>query len=288
MAYRFVLEVPEADRQAAEVVVGSVPETQILVSRLSFAEGVDRPFAALTVASEHVRVVEAIYRWMKSGGSPQSRIVLLNGQRLALADYTVDDAVAAVRTDQPWGERTVPRIGDHTQEKVVIDPSRAPAVEQVTAPASVNIEQVNLISINVMDLRRAEEFYREFFGLQVVARANYDADGKYRMLPDDYDWERAIVTETLADESFVRNGDLILGLHRVGVGARLDRTNIDRISIQLDADSYRRIKAKVLVNSFEFLGETQASFKFRDPMGIPWEITMAGLLPHVLKDALGS
>ncbi len=288
MAYRFVLEVPEAYRRPAEIVVGSVPDTQILVTRLSFADGVDEPFAALAIACEHVRVVDAIYRWMKSEGSPRSRIVLLNGQRLALAEHSVDDVVAAIRTDQPWGERNIPHIGDHIEEKVVIDPSANQEVAQTTATPSVTIEKVNMITINAMDLRRAEEFYREFFGMEIVARATFDADGKYQMLSDDYDWERALVTETLADETFMRNGDLILGVRRVGVGARLGRTTIDSISVQLDAESYRRLKAKVLVNSFELLGESQSSFKFRDPMGVPWEITLAGLMPKVLKDALGS
>ncbi|MGD9710843.1 MAG: VOC family protein [Thermomicrobiales bacterium] len=289
MAYRFVLEVPEADRKPAEAVVGAVPDTQILVSRLSFAEGFDRPYAALTIASEQVRVVQAIVDWMRIDGKTDARIVLLDGQRIPLAARNVDDIVAEIRTTQPWGDRAVPRIGDHTEEKIVTHSSHAPDVAIATPAANaITIENVNLLSVNVMDLRKAEEFYREFFGLQVVGRATYDADGKYRMLADDYDWDRAIVTETVADESFVRNGDLILGLHRVGSGARLERTNIDRISIQVDGDSYRRIKAKVLVNSLELLGETQASFKFRDPFGVPWEVALPGLLPQVLQSSLGS
>ena len=220
MAYRFVLEVPEEDRKSAEVIVGAVPDTQIVVSRLSFAEGVDRPYAALTIASEQVRVIEVVYDWMRQDGKTDVRVVLLDGQRLPLADFTSDQIVAEIRTGQPWGIRTVPRIGDHTEEKVVIDPSQAQASSTAVASQNaVTIEQVNLLSINVADLRKAEEFYREFFGLQIVGRAAYDADGKYRMLGDDYDWERAIVTETMADETFVRNGHLILGLHRVGSGS---------------------------------------------------------------------
>ncbi|MEZ4499327.1 MAG: VOC family protein [Thermomicrobiales bacterium] len=288
MAYRFVLEVPAEDRKEAEVIVGAVPETQIVVTRLTYTDGVDNPYAALTIASEHVRVVGSIYNWMRNDRKTDARIVLLNGQRMSLIDRSAEEIVAAIRTDQPWGERTIPRIGDHTEEKTMIDPAKAQGDAGLAAAPAVTIEHVNLISVNVMNLRKAEEFYREFFGLQVVGRANYDQDGKYRMLGGDYDWERAIVTETVADESFVRNGDLILGLRRVGTGARLDRSNIDRISIQVDADSYRRLKAKVLVSSLELQGESQASFRFRDPFGVPWEIAMAGLLPDILKQSLGA
>ncbi|MCC6943051.1 MAG: VOC family protein [Thermomicrobiales bacterium] len=288
MAYRFVLEVPEADRKEAEVIVGAAPETQIVVSRLTYSDGVDNPYAALTIAAENVRVVGDIYGWMRNDRKQDARIVLLNGQRLSLLDRTPDDVVALIRTDQPWGERTVPRIGDHTEEKVMSDATQVENAVATAAPPAVEIEQVNLVSINVMDLRKAEAFYREFFGLEVIGRAHYDHDGKYRLLGGDYDWDRAIATETVADESFVRNGELILGLRRVGTGARLDRTNIDRISIQVDAASYRRLKAKVLVNSLELLGESQASFRFRDPFGGPWEITLAGLLPDILKRSLGA
>ena len=114
-----------------------------------------------------------------------------------------------------------------------------------------------------------------------------DEDGKYRILPETYDWEQAIVTESEADDSYLRNGDLTLGLHRVGLGARLERGVFDRISIQVDGASYRRIKAKVLVNSLELLRESQASFIFRDPFGAPWEISLPGLLPDVLRESLG-
>ena len=287
VAYRFVLEVPEAQRKFAEVIVGAVPDTQIVVSRLSFAEGVDKPYAALTIASEHVRVIETVYDWMRQDGISDVRVVLLDGQRIPLANVAQEEVVAEIRTDQPWGLRTVPRIGDHTEEKIVIESSQAQSLATAApVPNPVIIENVNLLSVNVMDLRKAEEFYQEFFGLQVVGRANYDADGKYRLIPGEYDWERAIVTETVAEESFVRNGNLVLGLHRVGSGARLERTNLDRISIQVDAASYRRIKAKVLINSLEFLGETQASFKIRDPFGVPWEISLQGLLPDLLRESL--
>jgi hypothetical protein len=111
-----MLEVPDAQRKPAEIVVGAVPETQIVVSRTSYTEGFDNPFAALTIASESLRVIDAIYGWFQSSGSvaAASRIVLYSGQRLPLASTTPGSVVAAIRGNQPWTEHSIPRIGDHT------------------------------------------------------------------------------------------------------------------------------------------------------------------------------
>jgi catechol 2,3-dioxygenase-like lactoylglutathione lyase family enzyme len=291
VAYRFMLEVPEAERQAAEIEIGAVPETQIVVTRSSFAEGFDTPYAALTIAAENLRVIDTIYRWYGSRGGAQldARLVLHSGERLSLADHTAGSMVAAIRSDQPWVEHSIPKIGDHAEEEFMA-PSTAeqPALATTRSPRSVTINHLNFVAVSVMDLRRAEEFYTQFFDMQVVGRTRNDEDGKYRLVDDGYDWEQAIASETQADDTYLRNGLLTLALHRVGVGARLDRNIIDRISIQVDAASYNRLKARALVNSYELLGETQASFTFRDPFGVPWEITLPGLLPSILREALGS
>jgi hypothetical protein len=284
-----MLEVPGAERQAAEIEIGAVPETQIVVTRSSFAEGYDTPFAALTIASEHLRVIDAIYRWYGSREPSQvdARLVLHSGERLPLADHTPGSMVAAIRADQPWVEHSIPRIGDHAEEEVM-SPTVAESSALATAPVrrGVSIDRVNFLAINVMDLRSAERFYTQTFDMVIVGRTRTSEDGKYHLVQPDYDWEAAIVSETQADDTYIRNGDLILALHRVGVGARLDRGIIDRISIQVDAASYNRLKAKALMNSYEFLGESQASFTFRDPFGVPWEISLSGLLPSILRDAL--
>ena len=291
MAYRLMLEVPEADREAAEIEIGAVPGTQIVVTRTSYVEGYDTPYAALTVASENLRLIDTIYRWYGSRGGSQldARLVLHSGQRLSLADHTPGSMVAAIRTDQPWVEHSIPRIGDHAEQEFLA-PATADGTALATTPAgrAITIDHVNFVAVNVMDLRRAEEFYTQFLDMSIVGRTRTDDQGKYHLIDDDYQWEQAIVTETVADDSYVRNGKLILALHRVGAGARLDRNVLDRISIQVDAASYNRLKAKVLVGAYEFLGETQASFVFRDPFGVPWEISLAGLLPHILRQALES
>jgi catechol 2,3-dioxygenase-like lactoylglutathione lyase family enzyme len=285
-----MLEVPAAERQAAEIAVGAVPDTQILVTRSSFSGGYDAPRAALSIAAQNLRVIDTIYQLYGQGGAAQEvGIVLNSGERLSLADHTPGSMVAAIRADQPWNEHALPRIGDHVEEETMT-PTVAEDSALTSAPVrrGITIDHVNLLAINVMDLRRAEEFYTQFFDMTIVGRTNTSEDGKYHLVREGYDWGDAIKTETEADDTYVRNGKLILALHRVGAGARLDRTVIDRISIQVDAASYNRLKAKALMGSYEFLGETQASFIFRDPFGVPWEISLAGLLPSILRDALES
>jgi catechol 2,3-dioxygenase-like lactoylglutathione lyase family enzyme len=280
-----MLEVPEAERKAAEIEIGAVPDTQILVTRSSYAEGFDQPYAALSIAADNLRVIDVIYAWARERTStqPSPRIVLNSGERLSLADHTAGSMVAAIRSDQPWIEHAIPRIGDHVDPSA---PGAAVAVQSEAARRSVTIERVNFLSINVQDLRRAERFYTDFFDMSIVARARR-ADGRIDLIGDDYDWEQAIVSETEADETYLRNGPLVLALHRVGVGARMDWSVIDRFSIRVDGATYNRLKAKVLVGSFETLGEDEAAFRFRDPFGVAWEIGVAGMLPVSLREALG-
>jgi catechol 2,3-dioxygenase-like lactoylglutathione lyase family enzyme len=150
----------------------------------------------------------------------------------------------------------------------------------------VVIESVNYLAINVNELDKAERFYHELFGLEVVARTKSDEMGAYRLLSADYDPITAVMTDEQADDSFMRNGALLIALHRVGRGARLERVLIDRVSIRVDAETFNRLRGQVLMRNYENLGGGQTYFAFRDPYGIPWEVTVAGALPEVIYTTL--
>ena len=94
------------------------------------------------------------------------------------------------------------------------------------------------------------------------------------------------MTDEMADDSFLRNGALLIALHRVGRGARIERTLIDRVSIRVDAETFNRLRGQVLMRNYENLGGGQTYFAFRDPNGVPWEVTMAGALPEVIYTTL--
>ncbi len=304
MAYRFMLETPLAYSSEAEIAITQAPDTQIVTNRTSYADGYDRPRTALTVSAPDLLVVGALYNWFNTlDPTPSIRFVFYSGRRVELADYDEGSLIAAIRRDQPWVDRTIPKIGDHiAQPWIGPEASRGAAIVNaaiagdretfmeesivIVEEPRVVIESVNYMAINVTELDKAERFYAELFGLEVVARTKSDDMGAYRLLSPDYNAIDAVMTNDIADDSFLRNGALLIALHRVGRGARIERTLIDRVSIRVDAGTFSRLRGQILMRNYENLGGGQTYFAFRDPYGVPWEVTMAGALPEVIYTTL--
>lgn len=304
MAYRFMLETPLAYSSEAEIAIAQTPNVQIVMNRTSYAGGFDNPRAALTISAPDLTVVHSLYRWLESSNPrPRMNFVFYSGRRVDLDDIDEGTLIAAIRRDQPWVERSIPKIGEHFPQpwigpeasrgkaamNAAIAGDRETFMEEslvVAEESGVVIESVNYLAINVADLPKAEAFYHNLFGLQVVARTKSDESGNYRLLSPDYDPVDAVLTDQVADDSFMRNGALLIALHRVGRGARVDRTMIDRVSIRVDAETFNRLRGQVLTRNFENLGGGHTYFAFRDPYGVPWEVTMAGALPEVIYTTL--
>lgn len=119
MAYRFLLEVPEALAGEANVAVEEAGDAQVILVRNSHGLGYDDPYVDLTVAAHSLRVIDTLYNWFDSIGAsrPDLRIVLHGGDRLTLEAQDRGAMVAAIRRDQPWVERTLPKIGDHEEDR---------------------------------------------------------------------------------------------------------------------------------------------------------------------------
>ena len=302
MAYRFMLEVPEYERKEAEITVGSNPETQIVTSRASYPHGYDIPYRSLTISSESLRVVESIYAWFASAQNPlDSSLVLFSGERIPLGSSNSSQAIAAIRGDQAWVEHAIPRIGDHVREEfvdrdIVADLKSAVATEaaaEILNPAvavapdrKVAIEAFNYVAINVGDLQKAERFYTTVFDMDLIGRTRNLSDGSLEFVGPDYNWETAIVTETEADDTYLRNGPLSLTLHRVGVGARMTNSILARVSIRVDGATFGRLRSQALMRSMEMHQVEDNRIVFRDPFGVVWEISVAGLLPEILMNSV--
>lgn len=305
MAYRFTLETPLAYSSEAEIAITRAGNAQVVTNRTSYADGYDQPRTALTISAPDLTVIDTIYDWYTSvDPRPDLRFVFYSGRRVDLADYDRGALIASIRRDQPWVDRAIPHIGEHIpQPWTGPESSRGEAIVNATLAGDrdtfmeeaivaveeprVVIESVNYLAINVPDLAKAEQFYHDLFGLEVVARTKSDDKGAYRLLPPDYDHLEALKTGEMADDSFLRNGALLIALHRVGRGARIDRLLIDRVSVRVDGETFSRLRGQVLMRNYENLGGGHTYFAFRDPYGVPWEVTVAGALPEVIYTTLG-
>lgn len=287
MAYRFLVEVPESLASEAGIAVAQAGDAQVVVVR-PHGPGYDEPYADLTIAAHSLRVIDTLYAWFNEIGAsrPDISVVLHSGEEVSLEEVSRDEMIALIRRDQPWVERTIPKIGEHdTVTSPAATVEVAPATGLAVMPAGVEderplqIRELNHLAIRVQDLARAERFYTEFMAMDLMARARSGPSGAMELLDGSYSWEEATRTGTEADVSYMRNGPLMLALHRLGRGARLERSILDHISIRVDATTFTELKGQVLVRSFEMLATAETAFMFRDPFGIVWEVTLHGAGP---------
>jgi catechol 2,3-dioxygenase-like lactoylglutathione lyase family enzyme len=298
MAYRFLLQVPESLADEANIAVARPGDAQVVVVRPSHGLGVDDPFVDLTVAAHTLNVLDSLYDWFDELGAsrPDIRIVLHSGERVALEAISRSDMVARIRRDQPWVERTIPMIGEHERETftgggsaglglAAQQPEGSTAVLERNwhtlpsiqrAERKVEVKAVNHFGINVTDLAKAEAFYQDFLSLDIVGRGRR-VDGRWEALDNTFSWSEAVRRGEPADVTYMRNGPLVLALHRLGLGARLERGALDHISLRVDAATFNAMKGVALMKSMEVIGETRGSITIRDPFWVTWEIGLMAL-----------
>ena len=313
MAYRFILEVPETLVEDANVVIYSVGDAQAHFVRDSHGLGFEDPYKDFPVAAHSLRVIDAIYAWYEDMGarSPESRInvriVLHSGDRLSVHEVSRDQMIAAIRRDQPWVERSIPKIGEHETrttggtevieadvvpdtrevssavvgtldrpaEGVWVSPVTILAADPAMASEGITVAGVPQVLIKVYDLAKPQRIYGELFGLALVGRGNRTAAGSWEFLPAEYDTEQGAQWGTQPEYAFMQNGPLSIALERQGRGLPLDvyRELLKPIHVTVDKDSLQRIRAMVLMRSYNVLDDTQADvFVFRDPFAYTWAV----------------
>jgi hypothetical protein len=311
MAYRFLLEVPQTISDAASVAVEQIDDAQVVLVRPSHGLGVDDPYVDLTVAAHSLVVIDAIFDWLETipGPTAEVRLVLHGGERLPLAGLGRQRTVAMIRMDQPWVERSIPKVGEH---EPTIEPagytvgagaptalmqeafsSAAPAMLLETgaqaaetfaaadAAPRVHIRAINYVLIQVNDLPRAETFYQEFLNMTLLGRVRRGADGTMLQLPQSYTWEMAMQTGELADITFLSNGALTVAAQRMGLGVRLSHGAVDLVSLGVDARTFATLKGEALMRPLTILRSGVASFVFRDPFDVDWEVAVIGSVPLI-------
>lgn len=307
MAYRFLLEVPERLADDAGMVIDQAGDAQVVVVRPSHGLGVDAPYVDLTTASHTLRVVELLGEWYN--GLPEPRpnvgVVLHGGERYSLGEMTPKRIVALIRHDQPWVERSIPHVGDHEPK---VAPSGfstgagAPAAEvldvqegtggvgiaeavvvvgEEAQARGLQAQAINYVLVQVNDLRKAERFYQDFFAMQLLGRLRRGGDSTLAPLPADYSWARAMQTGELADITFFASGPLTLAVQNVGMGVLLGKGPVELVSVGVDARTFTRLKGEVLMYPLSILRSGVASFVFRDPLGVNWEIAVSGSVPLI-------
>ncbi|HWK80062.1 MAG TPA: VOC family protein [Thermomicrobiales bacterium] len=325
MAYRFLLEVPRPLADDANVAVTASGVAQVVVVRPAHGAWFDDNYVDLTIAARNLSVIDAIYDWYEDAGfdSPLNRssvsLILHNGRQLPLGETDPSVAVAAIRRDQPWVERTIPKIGDHVQPAFAEGAAPAVTASALAAPATTTtttgaaavavapetavspIARVQAVLsegsmfeqgaryevIRVADLATPEHLYHDVLGLELLGRIRIEQDGTRTYLDHDYDHQTAAQDASEATLAFMTSGPLQIVLQRVGRARPLDASAVvNEFVLAVDAAKGRRIKAQVLMRGYSLLGEDANGFAFRDPFGVVWNVVSADASTDTARDVI--
>lgn len=314
MAYRFILQVPESLVGDANVVINHAGDAQAHFVRDSHGLGFEDPYKDFSIAAHSLQVLDAIYAWYEDMGANNPamrlnvRIVLHSGERLGVGEVPKAQMIAAIRRDQPWVDRTIPKIGEHEtrttggteiigsavvpddvaeEEAAVavalerpivgdwVKPTTILAADEEIARMGITVAGVPQVLVQVADLAKPQRVYGELFGLEIIGRANRHPDGSWEFLPARYDMEQEAQWGTAPDFTFLQNGPLSVALERMGRGYPLDvyRERLKPINLVVDMPSLRRIRALVLMRSYNILDNSRDDvLVFRDPFAYSWAV----------------
>lgn len=319
MAYRFLLEVPDALYEQANVVINHAPDAGIVDTHVGIGRSFDTPGVTMTLAAHSLDIVWRLKDWYADvqanmPGADPVNFLLASGGRMPVADADPYDVVAAIRRDQPWVERTIPKIGEHithTAPAGILKPASAslettmrPGTGVVNAPRlgnvtihatdeptdhpAITIDGVTLLRLQMIELFRAEAVYAEVFGAQLVDRADRDGAGGYIWHYAQPGQSVDVRSATEPDFAFLQNGPLAIALERMGRSAPLDvHARVPApVKLLVSDESLESIKAEALVRNWLVMDDTTPGiFMFRDPFGYTWEIHAQSFEKDALTDA---
>ncbi len=320
MPYRFQLEVPEELYEQANVVINQTHDAAVNDTHVGIGGDFDNPGITITVSAHSLDVVWNIREWCDDvvDNIPDARPVnylFTTGERVPARDIEPEAVVAAIRRDQPWVDRTIPKLGEHdfrsgppealkpamaSVETAVSEPTpgvvNPPRIGNITILATdeptdhptLTIDGATMLHLPMIDLFRAEQAYGEVFGARLVDRADRDGRGGYVWHNADPDQRDLVRTVPEADFAFLQNGPLTLALERLGRAVPLEvHGNVPApVKLLVSDDSLETIKAEAMVRNWTVMDDkTPGIFLFRDPFGFTWEVHAESFEKEVLADA---
>lgn len=293
MAYRFMLDVPEAAHDDAKTAIQSVRNAQILIDRhprphtpdpvVTEADVFDSR-AELTVVAHTLDIIDALYRWMGEREINQDVFIDAHkGGKLHLPEYTAAEMRAIIQGDQYWFANTMPKI--HYPPEIVMEGGalvsevpyggRAASSAILPAETQVALGGIDHVAVRVRNVARAEAWYRDMFGMDVVYRARREND-RWQHLPADFNWDAAVHTGIEPEIVRLENGPIAIVLINAGMGAVMHENRVAHISVSAPAETLNAIRGRALFASYAITEDTPRSFAFVDPFGLTWQLIASG------------
>jgi hypothetical protein len=126
------------------------------------------------------------------------------------------------------------------------------------------------VDIKVTELDRAERYYVDFLGADLLGRDREDDQGELHDVERDYHAATALAQGTEADFSYLANGPVRITLERLGRGARLKRNDDGPIRLSVDHATFLKLKGDALMRGMELVSDQSSAFAVRDIYGLVW------------------
>lgn len=127
--------------------------------------------------------------------------------------------------------------------------------------------------LNIADLRTAEVFYRDLFGMSVRFREGRSGD-EYGKIPDNFDWDDITAAGVEPKMSFLGWGAFTLALVAEDKSITTDRLNHVALSVEKEDFTAIPNRASGLDCDVERIGteDSPDAISIDDPYGVEWEL----------------
>lgn len=266
--------------QAALRVVDAPPTSVAVATRIAESADVEQSPGLISVIAESADIVDALYAWHDTlDGNPLVFVNFADGERSRLSAYDADSLreVFEARRDSllltgsaPPVQVTRTRAGNSVYE-VPFGGRMSDGPALISAESTIKLDGFDHVALRVSDLARAERFYHNFFGMDIVYRA-YREDDRWEQLDETFDWSEAVHTGQKPEIVRMENGPVALVLIDVGLAQPIYENRIDHVSVVVSPEVLAEIRGRALFYSFTVREEGQRAFSFVDPFGLVWQL----------------
>lgn len=137
----------------------------------------------------------------------------------------------------------------------------------------MNYRSITHVAVRVQNLREAERFYQQLFGLEVLFR-EAETDEGWATLPPDAGWEDAESAGVHLDLCVLRRDELILALERTATPTG-EPSKLSHIGIAVSEEELPALHQRVKQLGCTVCLEHPRSIIFDDVFGVRWEVTFS-------------
>lgn len=141
---------------------------------------------------------------------------------------------------------------------------------------------LEFLAIFVPDLQKAEAYYRDLFGMEVITREAPQSDGNWYALPPDKDWSDVQQAGISLIMLALRRDDFVLALFQ----GELVAGQIFTVGLSMSSEEMETIRGRIPANAMVQY-ESGQMLQFRDAHHIFWQIYAAPYRFHGTGETTG-